>query len=348
MIYDFDGFEDYATAGLLRENLRASGACAIVSGGRNSGNRLRCQYGYPSGYVCRAVPAAPQTVVVGFYGQQVSLGSRAYFLEFRDATRAHVMIGVNTDGSVFALRSSQAGDFDPSGGTELGTSRAGVINADIPFLIQVAVTISDSAGSVEIRVNGVQVLTISPDDTRNAGTETVTNILVGAGYGPGGTYLYVDDLWIASDFLGDRRVDSHFPVNDGANRDGVPKDAGDHCEMVDESPEPDDDTSYVTLAAADDRESYGIEAFKNPGATIDAVLVVLDAKKEAAGAALVAAHIHGPGSPGADYDGTAQGLATDYTRLKEVYETVPGSGSPGSPWDETVFNSAEFGCVKAL
>lgn len=352
-IYDFDGFEDYPTAGIAREHLRTGGDLAVVSGGRNGGNRLRCNSvnGYISGFGGRAIAAAPATVAVGAYVQSVSLASLVYLLDFRDTTQSHVLISVNVDGSVSVSRSTYSGDFGYSGtfgyggqATVLGTSAPGLVSADAPFHLQVKVTVDNAAGAVEVLVNGVPALTLTGKDTQNAGTASVTHVLYG---GPGGLgYVYFDDVWLADDFIGDRRVDSHFPTSDGANQDGTPSSAGDHFAMVDEAT-PDDDTSYVTLAAASDRESYGCEDFKNPGASIDAVMVVLDAKKTDAGAATLGTHIHGPGSPGTDYDGTAQGLTTDYGRYKQVYETDPDSGSPGDPWDEAGFNAAEYGAVKA-
>lgn len=347
MIYDFDGFEDYATAGIDREHLRTGGDLAVVSGGRNGGNRLRCSN---NGFGARVIAAAPATVAIGAYLEVASLATVVYLFDFRDASRSHLTVRVNVDGSVTVMRSLTNGDFAYDGAfgyggylpTVLGSSAAGTVSAGTPFQIQVKVAIDNATGAVEVRVNGVAVLTLTNQDTQNAGSATVTHILYG---GAGATgYVYVDDLWLADDFLGDRRVDSHFPTSDGTNQDGTPSSAGDHFAMVDEA-SPDDDATYVTLAAADDRESYGVEAFKNTGASIDAVMVVLDAKKTDAGAANLGASVR---AGAADYDGASQGLTTAYARLKEVYATDPASGSPGTVWDEAAFNAAEFGAVKVL
>lgn len=370
-IHDFDGYDDYVTALLLREHVRVESSTyvAIVSGGRNSGNRLECKC-YDSGgtiysgRVVRAVtPTVATTLAWGAYLSLSNLTEQTYLFDVRDAVTSHLLVLVATDGSIGVYRSSKLGDWGNRSdynneigfsATELGRTVAGVVSAGVPFHFQAKVLVSDTVGTVEVRVNGVTVLTLTGQDTRNGSTATITNLLYGVARpgvlasGAAGALnvtAYFDDLWLADDFVGDRRVDSHYPIEDGANQDGTPSSVGDHFALVDEA-SPDDDTSYVTLAAADDRESYGVEAFKNTGATIDAVMVVMDAKKTDAGSATLGAHIHSPGSPGTDYDGTAQGLTTDYARYKQVYETDPDSGSPGDPWDEAGFNAAEFGDLK--
>jgi hypothetical protein len=40
--YDFDGYEDYGTAGILREHSRKNGSPSIDTGGRHGGHKLTC------------------------------------------------------------------------------------------------------------------------------------------------------------------------------------------------------------------------------------------------------------------------------------------------------------------
>jgi hypothetical protein len=344
-IHDFDGYDDYPTAQLLREHVRIVGAAvSIVSGGRNGGNRLRCNAA--ANYVCRAFKTSPAEVVIGAYLEIAAFP--VPFLEFRDATNGQVYLIVESDGSIGVYRPSiPENDFNyplpynDGYRTLLGRTAAGVISAALPFHIQARLLVSDTVGELEIRVNGVPRLTLTNQDTRT-GTATITNILIGNGNVPGGgVAVYVDDLWSASTFVGDRRVDSHYPIADGANQDGVASSgpADPHYPMVDE-PSPDDDTSYVTLDAAGERESYGCEDFKNPGASIDAVMIVVDAKKTDAGAATLATHIR---QDATNDDGTTQGITTDYARYKQVYETDPVRTGA---WDEAGFEAAEFGLKK--
>jgi hypothetical protein len=324
-IYDFDGYEDYATAGRLRENLRSLYG-SIVSGGRNGGSRLSCVVGSTA----RALPVAVTTLAVGAYIELPALPFPV--LEFRSVTSGEVQLFAESDGSVSARRCGAGGwsDLNPSANTLLGTSAPNLIHVSVPFHMQMKAVMHAATGSVEVRINGVVALTLSNINTIEV-SGSLTHVAMGNGY--------FDDYYAASDFLGDRRVDSHKPTEDGTNQDGTPSSAGAHYAMVDEMPEPDNDTSYVTLAAASDRESYGCEDFKNPGAPINAVMVVVDAKKTDAGAATMAPSIF----KGSDHDGATVGLATDYTRIKEIYETDPDTTDP---WDEAGFEAAEFGALK--
>ncbi|HUU82757.1 MAG TPA: hypothetical protein VM243_04555 [Phycisphaerae bacterium] len=344
-IYDFDGFEDYATAGILREHVRVNGAPTIVSGGRNGGSRLRCS---AAQWVCRAFPSAlTEFCISGYFESNVAATS--HFLGFRNALYESLQARLASDGSLafYACASSiyAGGDFgDNVGYALLGATPSALFVANEPVHVAVEVLLGATTGEIHVYRNGVLFYQLLNVNTNGSGlTPTITNFLLGS---KTTAVIYADDVIVSSASVGDRRVDSHFPTADGDHQDGTPSTGSDHYAVVDEAPEPNDDTDYVTLATADDRESYGCEAFKNSGATIDAVMVVLDAKKTDAGTATLAASVRTPGSPGADFDGTAVGVSTTYGRQKEVYQWDPASGSPAAAWDEAGFNAAEFGAVK--
>lgn len=350
-IYSFDGFDDSPTAQLLREYVRLANDVTVVAGGRNGGNRLRC-YGTATGSayagIVRAVGDGTLTkITMGAYCHVVSLAAQRAIMDFRDSTSSNVIITVNTDGSISAHRASTVAganlsDFSAgSYAATLGTSAAGIVQADVPFSIVATVVCSDAAGEVEIIIDGDLILDLSGVDTK-VGGGYLTNVCFGLRPASGSTISYWDDCYWSDVSYGDQRVDSHYPVSDGANQDGSGSASGNHFDLVDEA-SPDDDATYVTLAAAGERESYGCTNFINTGAPINAAMVVLDAKKTDAGGATLATHIR---QSGTDYDGTAQGLIVDYGRIWQVYQTDPGSGSPETAFDEAGFNAAEFGYKK--
>jgi len=355
-IYDFDGYEDYATAGILREHVRIAaypGAgppdISVVAGGRNGGKRLKF---IDTAGICgsRAIRALPSITTVAWGAYMETTALSVFVFDVRSVAGSHLLVKLNADGSVSVYRSGNNLDWGAyydssasigSGAVLLGSSAAGLVHVNVPFHFQAKATIHDSTGAVEIRINSVAVLTLTNQDTRNGAPTNVTNLLHGAASKVSATTtVYYDDIWVADDFIGDRRVDSHKPIEDGANQDGTPSSAGDHFAMVDEMPEPDDDTSYVTLAAASDRESYGMEDFKNSGSAIDAVMIVLDAKKVTSGAATIGALMR---QGVTNYDGPGVGLATDYTRIKVVSPIDPATGVA---WTESGLNAAEFGELK--
>ncbi len=351
-IHDYDGYDDYPTAQLAREHPRTVGAVTIGAGGRNGGTHLICTG--RKAYACRAVPISPPgELVIGAYLTFSALD--CYFADFRDATKSQICFYVGGDGSISAYRfTSSVYESDFGGSLQwndgyralLGSSAAGVVAAGQGANVQLRVLVSDTVGVIGVMVNGALVLTLTGQDTRN-GIAGISNVLLGNGndstHGSGN--VTVDDLWLADDYVGDMRADSHYEISDGPHQDGTPSTGVDHYACVDET-SPNDDTDYVALANAGDRECYGIEAFKNSGAAIAAVMIVLDAKKVDAGGATLGAHIHGAGSPGADYDAAGQGLTTAYTRIKQLYQTDPDSGSPETAWDEAGFEALNYGYKK--
>jgi hypothetical protein len=345
MIFDFDGWDDYDTAQLLREQIAIGSTPEIVSGGRNGGTRLYCS---ANEYVRRLIPTSPSTLVVSFIHRQASLGTSA-ILEFRDTNYASVGVEIFADGSIGARRASANASFagtvwgtEGTGSVSLGVSDPGVLLPDVDQRIDVAVVIHPSAGAITIRVNGLVVLDLTDIDTVSVdGVATVTNVVLGR-RGAGASYF--DDYYAASDYLGtDVRVDSHYPVADGANTDFTPSTGSDHFALVDEAV-PDDDTTKVTATAPDSRDTYKVEAYKNPGGTIYATKTVLTGKKVEANSAQLATCIR---SGGANYDGTPAGLSVDWMNIGQVDEVDPDTEAA---WAESAFGaagSAEFGVHKA-
>jgi hypothetical protein len=359
MLYDCDGYSDYTTAQLTREHVRVEAAenVSIVAGGRNGGGRLQAIHSsggasiINSGRAVRAIAASPATLHWGHYITVSTLGAQVFLYDVRDATNSHVLIAVNTDGSLVAFRSAYTGDFGSSAGrvpgdaaTQLGITAPGIVTAGQSFAFKATVTVDDATGAVSLFVNGIEVLTLTNQNTRNGGTATITNLLYGAAGRTPSVTVHYEDFWCGSVMLpGDRRVDSHLPIADGANTDFTPSAGSDHFEMVNEAT-PDDDTTTVTATAVNSRDTYKVESFKNPGGTIDGVVVVLVGKRADANSAQLATCIR---SGGANHDGTPIGITTIYGHHKQAYDVDPGTTAA---WAETAFGAAgtaEFGQHKA-
>lgn len=361
MLYDADGYSDYNTAQLTREHVRVEvpANVSIVAGGRNGGGRLYCTATgnqiSQMGRVARAIPAAPATLAWGHYITVVSLApTRVALYDVRDATRSHVLIAVNQDGSLSAFRAQMTEDFGASnlttsaalsGAVLLGTTAPGLVSANVGFAFKALVTVDDAAGVVRLWVNGVEVLALTNQDTQNVGTASITALLHGCGAtGTALSQVYYEDFWCGSVMLsGDRRVDSHRPIQDGANADFTPSSGTDHYAMVDEAT-PDDDTSKLTATLVGSRDTHKMESFKNPGGTIDGVVVVLVGKRADANSAQLATCIR---SGGVNHDGTPQGITTAYDHHRQAYDTDPGTGIGFAEAAFGADGTAEFGMHKA-
>lgn len=108
----------------------------------------------------------------------------------------------------------------------LGSSS--VITKGVWHYIEFKVRLSDTIGTVDIRVDGANVLSLGTD-TKNAGTATVFS---GVGFGfmnYSGTFDIIDDLYVCNeqgaannDWLGDIKVEALTPNGDGAHSDLTP------------------------------------------------------------------------------------------------------------------------------
>jgi hypothetical protein len=349
VIYDYDGFEDYATAGILREHVRLDNVPLVTTGGRNGGSWLQCPAGSA---VLRAIPGSPfSSVWVGAYLVMDGLpsGSSAFFA-FMDPIQAQVMLAINNDGSISAVKMGDTywwadwGSY-PFSWVVLGTTEPGLIQSGVGFFLEAELTVSSTVGTVTLKVNRVQKLALTGQNTQGVNSGTITALLMGSqGVAEQGD-VYVDDLWVAAGSLGDRRVMSLFGTAQGTYNAAVPSTPGDHFPLVNEAPEPNDIATYVSLDTPNQRESYLFETFAlAPGEAVAAVMEVLDARKSVAGDGLLAGSVR---IDGTDYDGPDVGLATAavglWPRRKRLTQLSPATGIAWDP--ATELNPPELGVV---
>ncbi|HET9665814.1 MAG TPA: hypothetical protein VFP09_03625, partial [Desertimonas sp.] len=187
----FDNFGAWTTAG---------SAATIVATGRST-NAARITGVNTSNHVDYRLPADSDTIVVGFAHQVNSLAGVAEVCQFYSDSNAtqHNRLTINTNGSLSFWR----------GVTGLGTTAAGIITTNTWNYIEVRAKLSDTAGEVIVRVNGVERLNLTAQDTQNAGTKTVYDTFRLTG--PiASFYNTFDDLYLvtgaAATFKGDQSI----------------------------------------------------------------------------------------------------------------------------------------------
>jgi hypothetical protein len=151
--------------------------------------------------------------------------------------------------------------------------------------------------------------------------------------------IYFDDFWVASDYLGDIRVDLLIPTAEGNTTQMTPLSGTDNALMADETP-PDDDTTYNSSATAGDKDTYVTSNVSSAG-TIHGLRLRARARKTDAGARSIATVIR---SGGTDYDGTTTGLGTAYLYYSTDYYTNPNTAAA---WTSTEVNAIEIGAKVA-
>lgn len=175
-----DDFKSYGnTPAFMLDGLYAQVACDLVEDPDPlvAGNVLRLPNGVGSGrFVRKVLSTAQQTVGMACRLWMAALppGARNPCLfRFNDgANIEHVCIAVTSTGVIQALRSIS--------GTAvlLGQTAGPVLTANSFSHLEVKVKISDTVGTVEVRVNGVTVLNLVNQDTAASADLTVAQVLL--------------------------------------------------------------------------------------------------------------------------------------------------------------------------
>jgi len=331
-----DSFDFYTSAEMGKKYVQNVGGAIGATSGRRGGG------GFSSGIVGVLLPTNSGIV---------TMGAACYagcWLCFANESQIQLGIIGNGNGGLTIWRTQTGyGNWSSSwtvngAGYVIGTTRNGIIAAGNWYYIEVEAKLHGSTGHVIIHVNGVNEPT-TPDcssavNTLQGGT---TNILyVGLQVRADDFYVLDSSGSINNTFLGDVRVDAHFPMTPaGAHSEWTRSTGADQWATVDETaPNITDYNSTPTLNAID---TLTLENLKNSGGTIAAVQTLLYNSKSDAGPCVIAPVLR---SGGTDYAGSGVAPSTDsWNYSRTVYDQNP---SGPAAWDETAFNALEVGYKK--
>lgn len=327
-VYDIQSFNTTTT--LLDLGGTATEGPAIQGGGRVSGNRMYNSNGNNDVWNKDSVTAAnPVTSALGFafyFTHPPAVGPTPVG-SITDAGQRQCEWGINSSGLVVIMRS----------GTVLATGAFLMPTLGWHY-VELKVTVNNSTGSFEWRLNGETRMTGSSLDTQQSANAFANGYRIGQlgdGQSDIGDSLF-DDLYYASDFLGDIRVDSLYPTAEGNTTMFSASTGIDNALVVDETP-PNSDTDYVSAPNVNDKDTYITENLPSSPATVHAVKTKLWAKKTDAAARTVYPVVRHSST---DYDGSAKTLTTSYAYHDELYNTNPGTAAA---WVDTDVDAAEFG-----
>jgi hypothetical protein len=113
--------------------------------------------------------------------------------------------------------------------------------------VEIRVKIHDTTGEIECKVNGVQVLNLTSQDTRRGGTfSELSEVWFYAMTADGDAYdqaYVIDDIYIVTTdagvhttFLGPTKIEGLFPSAEGDNIDFTPSAGTDNSANIDENP----------------------------------------------------------------------------------------------------------------
>lgn len=210
------------------------------------------------------------------------------------------------------------------------------------FYLEVTSTISDTVGTVIVRINGVTVATFN-GDTKNGGTNTTID-MVRLG-NDGGNYPacapYIDDLYICdatgstnNTFLGDVRVQTLVASGAGSSTQWAPTGGANYANISDI---PDSVASYNSSSTTGERDLYAMNNLLAGTGTVYGIQENLHAWKSDAGVGSLKS-VYKVGST--VYDGTTYGLGTSMAWYGAIRETNPATSTA---WSTSDINALEAG-----
>lgn len=362
-----DGFDHYATAEITTWWTQIYGApqnapAITASVGRRSTQALRFSFtNVNTRPVSISLTPGDATCVIGFSfvwtGGSFSdarTGTALNINAFSGSQQANMLVGLLQGGSgqiYFQITTSGTiSVYRLSGttGTLLGTGSI-AMNVGVTTYLEFKVLIHASAGTIDIRHDGISSLALTGQNTRGTSTASYDEVAVGHMVGVGATSrtVDIDDLYIAdgtgsqwNTFKGDVRVDVRRVTANGTNRDFTPSTGSDDYAVVDETLV-NGDTDYLESSTVSHKVDMVTEDAAVSGADIHGVIVAAYARKTDAGAAGHKALVR-IGST--DYVGTEVGLTSSYSFKLQVWELSPATGVA---WTESEFNGAKFGAQKS-
>ena len=250
-------------------------------------------------------------------------------------TTRHVQFSITPTGELRAMR----------GSTVLGTSSVIWSSVDSPHYVEIKVKLHDTTGTVDIHSDGVSVLSLSSQDTKNGGTLTTFDAIRWRTT-DNGSYRgdqRIDDVYITNEvgsapydgMLGGIGVETVFPDGDG-NYTGYTRTTGaTDWGAVDENPH-DSDTTYLESSTDTDRSNFTMDNLVTTTGDIYGVMATAIMRNTGASDNVqLSTRISLT-----DYDSANIAVPASYGLVEKIWETSPATASD---WTISEFNGAEFG-----
>lgn len=276
----------------------------------------------------------------------VSTGYRSQYV----TPSTHVVVGaavrrnLPTNLALLGLLSTATGGADvrlgSNGFLEYYRGSGSLVTTDYPvadgawYHLQLGVVVGPS-GSLEIRVNGSTVVSLSGVDTRPGGSASTCNAiqLYMSGGNPVGSVDF-DDLYIAYGnelkWLGDIRVDALPLTSNATPQDWIP-DSGNAWERLNAT------AGSITGANVGDESLFNVADFTAATTAIHAVQATARARKTDVGSRSFALQVKSGGTTSA---GDSQALGDTTFSYTETWEVDPNTGSA---WADAGLDALQVG-----
>jgi len=329
-----EGFDHFTTAQASRKWTTVVGNGAIVSPGRfSSGQAWQFDNVGTTSYIEKTLTAR-NTFVVGFAFQVAYGDASAPFLRFIDSSTEQIDLRVT----------STAGFQFTRNGTPLATSADNVIAFGYYNYIELKIFIDNSTGYVQLRVNGTEVINEPALDTQNSANSTADRIRLQPFSNSGSYDMRFDDMYVFdstgtfnNNFVGECRVETHFPSANGALVEFTPTGAGTNYQCVDETTS-NDDTDYTLANTVGARDVYTVAPYTFVG-NIYGVQLSVTHRKDDVGNRSVAPLARVSSTL---YEGTTDTCLSQYKMSSKIWEKNPDTAAQ---WSVAEVNAAQFGLI---
>lgn len=260
--------------------------------------------------------------------------SAVTWLDFLEGSTVHVRVGTDANGNVLVYRGP--------GTTLLGTSSGARLvvgnGTSVPNFhhLEVRVTVHDSTGAVRVRLDEVDLLTLTSQDTQNGGTGVIDKLDVYCSAAGVVTDLVLTD---GADWFGDKGVVYLVPNGDGTYTSGTAS-AGTRTQCVDDVGSYTEDADYVTQDATGlpKNVTFTLTNLPTNATAVHAVLPVVAVRKDDAGTNTGRVLVR---SSTTDSDGGADiTLTTGYVGQVRCLLTDPATSSA---WTTSAVDALEAG-----
>jgi hypothetical protein len=283
--------------------------------------------------IFHAVPVSSATYVIGVAWRN-RLGS---------VVNSELLATYYNGGLQNKLLSVSGGELQVTRGTtSLGISTGAGLVGGVYSYIEMKIFLHASAGTVDVWVEGQNVLSLTSQNTLNGATDAI-NLLGMSGQNT--THNQFDDLYILDDSgsdntseLGPVFVETLVPDSDG-NVNAFTPSTGFNWENVDDIAPDDQDGTYNHSGTATDQELYGFAALAGNIGVVFAVEASALIRKEDAGFREIR---HVARSNVTEVEGPNKVFGANYKNIGHIFEKDPNGDIE---WDEASVNAAEFGIV---
>jgi len=321
-----DSMAHYATADLVGKWTAILNCSIQTTGGRWGGRCLRVDT--TGGYARVAIDNQQRWYLA--IATKMEGNGDSDIIRILDGTTKQVELRRTVNNALVVTR---------NGTTILGPTAASLFSSGTWIHLQLGVKIDNTAGEIEVKLNGVTVLSGTGLDTQNT-ANAYGNAIELAGQ-VSGSYHYFNDAWFAdaqgtvnNALPGDVRVWCLVPTGAGNYAQWTPS-AGANWQCVDEIP-PNGDTDYVSSATAGQKDSYAFQDISGTGA-VKGVQISLWARKDDGGTRQVRTLAR---IASTDYTGDTRSLADSYRCERQIHDVSPATAAP---WTLSEINGAEFG-----